>query len=159
MRLALCALAGWASLGTLGGGGFARSEPPAVALDHVAIYVRDADRSAAFYQEVFGLKPLAAPVPAARWLALQGGLTLHVIEGRPAPVANPKWDHIALSCPDMERMIERLEAKDVPWADIQGRPEPQVRSDGVKQIFIQDPDGYWIEINDALKPAAAAEGR
>jgi lactoylglutathione lyase len=32
-----------------------------------------------------------------------------------------------------------------------GRDVPQVRSDGVKQIFVQDPDGYWIEINDAAK--------
>jgi catechol 2,3-dioxygenase-like lactoylglutathione lyase family enzyme len=23
------------------------------------------------------------------------------------------------------------------------------RSDGVKQIYIKDPDGYWIEINTA----------
>jgi len=23
------------------------------------------------------------------------------------------------------------------------------RVDGVKQVWIQDPDGYWLEINDA----------
>jgi len=28
----------------------------------------------------------------------------------------------------------------------------EVRPDGVKQNFVRDPDGYWIEINDALKP-------
>jgi lactoylglutathione lyase len=22
-----------------------------------------------------------------------------------------------------------------------------IRADGVKQIFFQDPDGYWIEVN------------
>ena len=32
-----------------------------------------------------------------------------------------------------------------------GNHSPQVRSDGVRQIFIQDPDGYWIEVNDAPK--------
>ena len=26
--------------------------------------------------------------------------------------------------------------------------EPQVRPDGIKQVYLQDPDGYWIEIND-----------
>jgi catechol 2,3-dioxygenase-like lactoylglutathione lyase family enzyme len=25
----------------------------------------------------------------------------------------------------------------------------QIRPDGVRQIYFQDPDGYWIEINDA----------
>ncbi len=26
-----------------------------------------------------------------------------------------------------------------------------VRPEGVKQTFVRDPDGYWIEINDALR--------
>ena len=25
----------------------------------------------------------------------------------------------------------------------------QTRADGVKQIYMQDPDGFWIEVNDA----------
>lgn len=33
----------------------------------------------------------------------------------------------------------------------EGKREIQTRPDGVQQIFVQDPDGYWIEINDALK--------
>jgi len=31
------------------------------------------------------------------------------------------------------------------WA---GKKEPQVRPDKVAQIYLQDPDGYWIEVND-----------
>jgi hypothetical protein len=34
---------------------------------------------------------------------------------------------------------------------MEGEHSPQVRSDGVRHIFVQDPDGYWIEINDSLK--------
>ena len=26
-----------------------------------------------------------------------------------------------------------------------------LRVDNVKQIYFQDPDGYWIEVNDAMK--------
>jgi lactoylglutathione lyase len=26
--------------------------------------------------------------------------------------------------------------------------EPTLRVDGVKQIYFQDPDGYWVEVND-----------
>ena len=48
-------------------------------------------------------------------------------------------------------MTASLDAKHIIWASMEGKHEPAVRFDGVKQIFIQDPDGYWIEINDALK--------
>ena len=29
-----------------------------------------------------------------------------------------------------------------------GCKTPQVRPDKVQQIYLQDPDGYWIEVND-----------
>jgi 2-keto-4-pentenoate hydratase/2-oxohepta-3-ene-1,7-dioic acid hydratase in catechol pathway len=39
------------------------------------------------------------------------------------------------------------------WTDILGTPGAinNSRTDGIRQIFLQDPDGYWIEVNDALK--------
>lgn len=49
----------------------------------------------------------------------------------------------------MERFIENLKAKDYPfesWGGVKG--EVTNRVDGVKQIYIRDPDGYWLEIND-----------
>jgi lactoylglutathione lyase len=129
----------------------AAAQTVAAALDHVAIHVRDADASATFYKTVFGLKQIPAPVPFARWLVMSNGVTLHIVAGRKTPVEHAKWDHIALACADMDKMIQTLKEKGIPWTDIEGRNVPQVRADGVKQIFIQDPDGYWIEINDALK--------
>lgn len=123
----------------------------AAALDHVAIHVKDVDKSADFYKTAFGLKQVQAPVPFARWLVLSNGTMLHIVAGRKVPVANPKWDHIALACDDMKAMIAGLEANGIAWADIEGKPAPQIRADGVQQIFVQDPDGYWVEINDSLK--------
>jgi lactoylglutathione lyase len=32
------------------------------------------------------------------------------------------------------------------WA--QTSTTPQLRPDKVQQVYLQDPDGYWIEIND-----------
>lgn len=121
------------------------------AFDHLAIYVRDVDRSATFYKTVFGLTQVPAPFPVVRWLTLSNGTMLHIVPGRPTPVTNAKWDHFALACGDMAAMIAKLNAGGIKWADIEGRHAPQVRADGVQQIFIQDPDGYWIEINDAHK--------
>ena len=124
----------------------------AAALDHVAIYVQDAERSAAFYKAVFGLTQVKASVPRAIWLVMSNGTMLHIIPGRTAPTEHPKFEHLALACSDMPAMIARLKVLGVPWAAMDGQPTPQVRADGVQQIFIKDPDGYWVEINDALRP-------
>ncbi len=124
----------------------------AAAFDHLALYVGDLDRSAAFYKGVFGFGEVPAPVGFARWLVMGNGVMLHIVRGRPAPADATKWDHFAVSCADMDRMIASLEAAKIGWSDIEGKPTPQVRADGVKQIFVRDPDGYWVEINDALKP-------
>ncbi len=128
----------------------AAAQTPA-ALDHVAIFVADLDRSVAFYSDLFGFREVSAPFPIARWLVTGNGLMLHLAKGRSAPVENPKWVHMAFAWGPMAEIIASLDAKKIPWSDIQGRHEPQIRPDGIKQIFVQDPDGYWIEINDSLK--------
>lgn len=129
----------------------AAAPPQTRVLDHVAIQVVDLDRSVAFYKTVFGLAELPAPFPGVRWLSLGGGIMLHIVGNRTAPSEHSRWDHIAIACADMDVMIARLDARHVGWNNMEGRHVPQVRPDGVKQIFLQDPDGYWIEVNDALK--------
>ncbi len=120
-------------------------------LDHLALYVTDIDRSTAFYKDVFEFPEIPSPLPIARWLSTGRGTALHIVKGRPAPVANSKWDHFAVSCTDLDAMIARLDARKIAWTDIEGKAVPQTRADGVRQIFIRDPDGYWIEINDMGK--------
>lgn len=56
----------------------------AATLDHVAIQVMDLDKSVAFYQKLFGLPEAPAPFPGARWLALGGGIMLHIVGNRTA---------------------------------------------------------------------------
>jgi lactoylglutathione lyase len=127
------------------------SPAKAMVVDHVAIYVADLKTSVAFYKEVFGFEQVPMPVTFAAWLSMGHGVMLHVVGGRKEPVANSKWDHLSIACSDIDVMIASLDAKHIPWSSMEGKPTPAVRFDGTKQIFIKDPDGYWIEINDALK--------
>ncbi len=124
---------------------------PVAAMDHVAISVIDADKSAAFYQSLFGFTQVHAPFPTARWLVMGNGVMLHIVGNRNSPSPHSRWDHLALACGDMDAFTANLDARHIPWSNMDGGHTPQIRGDGVKQIFIQDPDGYWIEINDALK--------
>lgn len=126
--------------------------PPEAVFDHIALQVADLNASVDFYRDVFGFTEVPAPFPIARWMGMGGGLSLHLVSGRTEPLSQPKWIHFAVACADMDKMIANLNARNIPWSDIQDRHAPQVRPDGVKQIFVRDPDGYWIEINDALKP-------
>ncbi len=126
-------------------------------VDHVAIYVADLQRSVAFYKDTFGFEQVPMPVTFAAWLSMGKGVMLHIVAGRKEPVANTKWDHLSIACSDMAAMTASLDAKHIPWTSMEGKPEPAVRFDGVKQIFVKDPDGYWIEINDALKVRPATK--
>lgn len=132
------------------------SQPSAseATLDHVAIQVVDLDKSVAFYQSVFGFQQIPAPFPIARWLDMRNGRSLHIVSGRTTPRTVERWEHFAVSCPDMAAMVARLDKLGVAWSDIQGRRQVQLRPDGVEQIFVQDPDGYWIEINARTMGAA-----
>ena len=128
-----------------------RTDLSMAAMDHVAISATDPDKSASFYTDLFNFRQVPAPVPMARWLVMANGVMLHIVGNRTAPSMHARWDHLALACPDLRAFIAKLNARHVPWTNMEGGHSPQVRSDGVRQIFIQDPDGYWIEVNDALK--------
>ena len=126
----------------------------APALDHVGIQASDLDRTIRFYTTVLGLREVPAPFSKAdaRWMTFENGYKLHVVGHGQAATTHNKWDHIALACSDLPAMIARLESLHVAWTDMSGDRTLQRRPDGVTQIFIRDPDGYNIELNDARSP-------
>jgi lactoylglutathione lyase len=127
----------------------AQTVNPSASMDHVAISVADLSKSAEFYKEVFGFREVPAPVPMARWLVMDNGVMLHIVGNRKAPSSHDRWDHMALRYRDLTALIAKLDAQHIRWTNMEGGQQAQIRGDGVKQIFVQDPDGYWIEINDA----------
>ena len=70
------------------------------------------------------------------------------------PVVINKVVHLALATKNMEGFEKRLRAMKIVYSDWPGKFNTvNVRPDGVKQIYLQDPDNYWIEVNkyDAAK--------
>jgi catechol 2,3-dioxygenase-like lactoylglutathione lyase family enzyme len=51
--------------------------------------------------------------------------------------------------PDVNAFVKVLQNKKIAFEDWPGKPSAiTTRTDGIHQVYLQDPDGYWIEIND-----------
>lgn len=126
--------------------------PASAHLEHIALDVADLAKSVAFYQSLFGLREIRATVKGPRWLDLGRGIQLHLIPGRTAPVTDNRKTHLALAVPDVDALMVELRRRNIPFTDFFGAPGKYTiaRSDNAKQIFVADPDGYWIEVNDQV---------
>ena len=133
----------------------AKTASTTVTINHVALNVADLDVSVAFYSGVFGLEEIPAAAKGRRWMSLGKGIELHLLGGRTAPVADNRSVHLAFTSDNLEPIMQRLKARGVAWTDFAGTQGivATTRTDGVRQIFLRDPDGYWLEVNDALKNA------
>ncbi len=122
--------------------------------DHVALHVADNGVSIAFYRDAFGLREIPSAIAIARWMDLGRGLQLHLLGGRTAPAVTVRQVHLALRTPNLARTIDFLRSRGMSWQDNQGNVGriSSARTDGIRQIFLQDPDGYWLEVNGTLPP-------
>jgi len=124
-------------------------------LDHMALIARDARGAATFYKSAFGFAELETPFAGGGgvvWLDTGNGMALHIFGGLKQPVADERERHIAITVAEMSKVTDFLRSKGIAWQNFDGVPnEVQTRPDGVRQMFFRDPDGYWVEVNDALK--------
>ncbi|WP_209403150.1 VOC family protein [Pseudozobellia sp. WGM2] len=121
-------------------------------IDHFALVVDDSEVSADFYANILRLEETPHPdkAPGFRWFIVSGSSQIHLIEKEFAPFEKNKSMHLCLSTQDLDGMILHLENNDIAYSDWPGKENAvTLRSDGVRQIYLQDPDGYWIEINTA----------
>jgi len=134
-----------------------QQQPPVpvsgVMIDHVSLNVADLDASVAFYSNVIGLKEIPAAAKGRRWFSLGKGVAVHLLGGRTEPVADNRSVHLALTTDNLEPILQRLKERKIAWSDFAGTQGAvsTARTDGVRQVFFRDPDGYWIEVNDAGK--------
>ena len=59
--------------------------------------------------------------------------------------------HLCLATQKLDELITYLEEKNVPYWDWPGKENPvTLRADGVRQIYVKDPENNWVEINNAV---------
>ncbi len=120
--------------------------------DHESLVVTKLIETGDFYRDVLQLKEIPHPDKAQgfRWFEIRGNSQLHLIKKDVIVFKKDKSIHLCLSTQDLEGFIAHLMSKNIDFYNWPGdKGSVTDRSDGVKQIYLQDPDGYWIEINTA----------
>ncbi|RAJ05380.1 lactoylglutathione lyase [Chitinophaga skermanii] len=132
-------------------GAKAQEKKPPIMLNHIAMYVHDLKKATDFYINILQFPVADEPFKDGKhtWFDLSPTSRLHLIEGAPTEIKRDKNDHLCFSVASIEDFIKRLEKFKVDYSDWGGKPKAIThRVDGVKQIYFQDPDGHWIEINN-----------
>lgn len=133
--------------------GFVTSQSFNFKYDHYSFIVKDLEKTGAFYKDI--LKLVEIPHPSAtsgfRWFKLNGNAQLHLIEKDSVSMEHSKSVHLCLATQDLDGLITYLKEKKVPFSDWAGtKNSVTLRADGVKQIYVQDPENNWVEINTAV---------
>lgn len=76
-----------------------------------------------------------------RWFQIAPNQQLHLLLGRNEPVTNndKNGGHFSLTIP--KNSADKMKEKSLPY-------HRQKRFDGAFQIYVTDPDGYVIELNE-----------
>ena len=120
------------------------------AFNHLALSVKDVDASADFYKKVLKLQEITnrSKLEGVRWFSIGEGKELHLISIIKENVTINKAVHLALTTPNFDAFIKTIDSIKLVYSDWPGTPyKINIRADGIKQVFFQDRDGYWIEVN------------
>ncbi|MEX0844579.1 MAG: VOC family protein [Balneolaceae bacterium] len=120
--------------------------------DHYTIKVQDLNKSAGFYSKILGLSEITNRTEKLhiRWFSLGNG-ELHLVEGKNEDIKTNIGVHLALKIQDFEAFLTHLKENHIIPHNSKGSANSTTtRADGIMQVYFQDPDGYWIEVNNAL---------
>ena len=129
---------------------FAQDGKPTI--NHVAICSHNLKISVAFYSDVMELKKIPHPFKDTvhQWYSIGPNIALHVIEANCPAEAHDINTHLCFSVASLTDFMKHLDQFRIKYGNWAGDyKKVQLRTDGVHQIYFQDPDGYWIEVNDA----------
>jgi len=131
---------------------FAQQEEFKLTFNHQALPVKKLQETGDFYIHILGFEEMevtASQTNPKRWMRNHEGKQLHLIsseDGTPNTIVN----HMAFSTHNLEAVIAHLRSNKIDYWTDEGRKNViRIRKDGVRQVKIQDPEGHWIEINEA----------
>ena len=122
---------------------------------HVGIRVHDLARSMAFY-ELLGFRKTLGPIGPEPVAILEHpcGIEINLVLNAPSPhtpnvlmdvpVKAPGITHLSLACPDIGVAALALQRAGFPLSE-----GPVRFPNGSQAIFVRDPDGVVIELNEA----------
>lgn len=122
-----------------------------IKVNHIAVHVSKLQPSKDFYSGILGLAEIEEPFKDGvhAWYSIGAGSALHIIVAPGTPTEISKVNHLCFSMENMDAFIQRLKDSNYPFESWPGeKGKVTIRVDGIRQIYIQDPDGTWIEIND-----------
>jgi len=125
-----------------------------LSFNHMALSVNDVNVSAKFYTEILNLEiiPLTTNRDDVKWISMGDGKELHLLSGLKKDVRINKDIHLALSTANFDEFVQKLTKMKIEYSDFPGNVNKiNIRPDGVRQVFFQDPDGYWVEVNSINK--------
>jgi lactoylglutathione lyase len=117
----------------------------ATSINHVSIHAQDLERSAAFYEQLFGMERIPTPTFAfpVVWLRL-GHQQLHLFVRSDAQP--PQFHHVGLNVDDFETVYwrareQRLRDESAFFSGMYELP------DGSVQLYLRDPAGNLVEVD------------
>ena len=123
-----------------------------LSFDHYTLKVENLQTSVSFYRKVLGLREMKNRTQKEyiRWFSLGNGNELHIVEGETEGLQLNIGVHLALKLADFDDFIDHLKSHNITPHNSKGIPKNiTTRADGVRQVYFQDPDGYWLEVNEA----------
>jgi catechol 2,3-dioxygenase-like lactoylglutathione lyase family enzyme len=121
-----------------------------IGFDHYSIAVKDLESSTHFYHHILGFELMDRPnfdFPGT-WLRVGKNISLHLIEDsemKPIEISGSRKLHFAFAVEDIYVVRNFLTGHNIAIVKpIKERP------DGVLQMFVRDPDGYYVEFNQQL---------
>lgn len=119
--------------------------------NHTTVYVTNLQQSTEFYEKVMKLEKIQEPFKDGRhsWFRIGEHGQLHVVSGAKAIIPHDINIHLSFHVAGLKDFMDHLDKMNVKYGNWKGNSKtPELRPDGVHQIYFQDPDGYWIEVND-----------